>query len=102
MPSSCHGSRFTVYALVTVYGLRFTSSNYLEVEPLGGGGAAALRQVVGDDDLEDVLAGREVHAELKAAARPQARHVGLRAGVEWDELALEDRLAVAEDAHLRR
>src|SRR3954464_11919509 len=78
-----------------------TLFNYFKINPLCGRAVLLFGQRVCDDDLQDVLAGRQVGAEVDAPAGPESFQVRLGARVEWHDPSGKDLLAVAEEAHLR-
>src|SRR5947209_20544783 len=86
------------HLLFTIY---HSLLQYLKINPLRRRPLLFGRERVRDDDLKNVVAGRESCAEPDARADVQVLQVGLLAGVERRGLSRVNLLAVAEEAHLR-
>src|SRR5437588_6892452 len=72
---------------------------YLKIYPLRRDAILLFRERIGDDDLQDVLAGRQVRPELQATEGDETFRVRLSAQVH--DLARERQTVVAEEPDLR-
>src|SRR5438874_9745306 len=72
---------------------------YLKIYPLRRDAILLLRERVRDDDLQDVLAGRQVRPQLQATEGDEPLRVCLSAQVH--DLACERHTVVAEEPDLR-